>query len=103
MLTVTRNRIDPIINICEDFTSHNDDVLQHKPVLPRRHPVSWCHHYAPQEEVDTMIVQQVADVKGKKMIMSGCRRHGYLCSSASFLLPGGGITTSTCLDGLANS
>ena len=73
MLTVIVNML--LINlICQDFTSHNiSDISQHKLVLTGSHPMSVkiikhgviikrLDMETTQEEVDTLIVQQLAEV-----------------------------------------
>ena len=63
--------------ICEDMAFHKEDFSQHKLVLTGSDPVPeeinrGCHHQTPRHEnyaggVDTIIVQQVAEVKANKV------------------------------------
>ncbi|KAJ8375438.1 hypothetical protein SKAU_G00060180 [Synaphobranchus kaupii] len=77
MLTVTRYKMQLIDLICEDMASHKDDFTQHKLVLTGRDPVEInsgviikCQDMkTTEEEADTMIVQQVAEVKTKKVLV----------------------------------
>ena len=73
MLTVTRNKVQRIDLICEDMAFHKDDFTQHKLVLTGSDPVPMKINIikrqdmkTTQEEADTMIIQQVAEVKAKK-------------------------------------
>ena len=82
MLTVTRNKVQLIDLICEDMAFHKDYLLQYKLVLTGSDPVpveinsgfiiKRQDMKSRQEEADTMIVQQVAEVKESAC---GCRRH----------------------------
>ena len=79
MLTVTRNKVQLIDLICEDMAFHKDDFSQHKLVLTGSNPVPVVINRGviikrqdmktTQEEADTMIVQQVAEVKAKKVLV----------------------------------
>ena len=78
MLTVTRNKVQLIDLICEDMAFHKDDFSQHKlvltgsdavPVEINRGVIIKRHMKTTQEEADTMIVQQVAEVKAKKVLV----------------------------------
>ena len=63
--------------ICEDMPFHKDDISQHKLVLTGSDPVpveinrgviiKRQHMKTTQEEADTMVVQQVEEVKAKKV------------------------------------
>ena len=75
MLTVTRNKVQLIDLICEDMAFHKEYFSQHKLVLTGSDPVpveinsgviiKRQDMKTTQEEADTMIVQQVAEVKAK--------------------------------------
>ena len=79
MLTVTRNRVQLIDLICEDMAFHKDDFSQHRLVLTGSDPVpveinrgviiKLQYMKTTQEGADTMIVQQVAEVKAKKVLV----------------------------------
>ena len=79
ILTVTRNKVQLIDLICEDMAFHKDDFSQHKLVLTGCAPVpveinrgviiKRQDMTTTQEEADTMIVQQVAEVKAKKVLV----------------------------------
>ena len=79
MLTVTRNKVQLIDLMCEDTAFHKDYVSQHKLVLTGSDPVQLeinrgviikCHDMkTTQEETDTMIVQQVAELKATKVLV----------------------------------
>ena len=79
ILTVTRNKVQLIDLICEDMAFHKDDFSQHKLVLTGSDPVpveinrgvivKRQDMTTTQEEADTMIVQQVAEVKAKKVLV----------------------------------
>ena len=114
-MTVTRNRMQIIdLIVCDDTTSHNEDVSRHKVVLTGSHPVSEKINTGViiikrqsmntrQEETDTMIIHQVAEVKTTRK----CRRvvvdDTDIFVRLLHLCCQGGIPTSTCLDGFANS
>ena len=83
MLTVTRNRVQPIDLMCEDMAFRNDCFSsQNKLVLTGSDPVpveinrgviiKRQHMTTTQEEADTMIVQQVAQVKANKVFVVAC-------------------------------
>ena len=65
--------------MCEDMAFHKDYVSKHKLVLTGSDPVPVeinrsviikCHDMkTTQEETDTMIIQQVAEVKAKKVLV----------------------------------
>ena len=113
MLTVTRTRMQIIDLICEDLTSHNDDVSQHKLVLTGSHIVSVDDSgvitkrqdmKTTQEEAANMIIQQdVAEVKAnlaKEVLVvvddtDICVRLLHICCQ-------GGIPTLTCLNGFVS-
>ena len=75
MLTVIRNKVHLIDLICEDMAFHKDDISQHKPVLTGSDPVPVEINRGviirrqdmktKQEEPDTMVGQQVEEVKSK--------------------------------------
>uniref|UniRef100_UPI00359005F2 uncharacterized protein n=1 Tax=Myxine glutinosa TaxID=7769 RepID=UPI00359005F2 len=79
ILTVTRNKMQLIDLICEDMASHKDDFTQHKLVLTGSDHVpveinsgviiKRQDMKTTQEETDTIIVQQVAEVKAKKVLV----------------------------------
>ena len=79
MLTVTRNKVQLIDLICEDMAFHKDDFSQHKLVLTgsdsvpveinRGVIIKRQYMKTTQEEADTMVVQQVAEVKAKKVLV----------------------------------
>ena len=79
MLTVTRNKVQLIDLMCEDMAFHKDYFSQHKLVLPGSDPVHVEINRGviikrkdmkiTQEEADTMIVQQVAEVKAKHVLV----------------------------------
>ena len=79
MLTVTRNKVQLIDLICEDMAFHKDYFSQHKLVHTGSDPVpveinsgviiKRQDMKTTQEEADTMIVQQVAEVKAKKVLV----------------------------------
>ena len=81
VLTVTINKVQLIDLICEDMAFHKDDFSQHKLVLTGSDPVpveinrgviiKRQDMKTAQEEADTMIVQQVAEVKAKKVKKKG--------------------------------
>ena len=83
MLTVIRNKMQ-LIDLCEDMPFHKDDISHHKLVLTGSDPVpveinrgviiKRQHMKTTQEEADTMVVQQVEEVKANKSAC-GCRRH----------------------------
>ncbi|KAJ8039340.1 hypothetical protein HOLleu_17021 [Holothuria leucospilota] len=79
MLTVTRNKMQLIHLICQDIISHKEDFKQHKILLTgsdsllveidrgviiKRHDMRTT-----REEGDTMLVQQVAWVTAKKVLV----------------------------------
>ena len=78
MLTVTRNKVQLIDLICEDMAFHKEYFSQHKLVLTGSDPVpveinsgvivKRQDMKTTQEEADAMIVQQVAEVKAKKVL-----------------------------------
>ena len=77
MLTVTRNKVQLIDLICEDMAFHKDYFSQL--VLTGRDPlpmeikrgviIKRQDIETTQEEADTMIVQQVAEVKAKQVLV----------------------------------
>ena len=79
MLTVTRNKVQLIDLICEDMAFHKDYFSQHKLVLTGRDPlpmeinrgviIKRQYMETTQEEADTMIVQQVAELKAKQLLV----------------------------------
>ena len=79
MLTVTRNKVQLIDLICEDMAFHKEYFSQHKLVLTGSDPVpveinsgvivKRQNMKTTQEEADAMIVQQVAEVKAKKVLV----------------------------------
>ena len=79
MLTVTRNKVQLIDIICEIMAFHNDDFSPHKLVLTgsdlvpveinRGVVIKRQDMKTTQEEADTMIVQKVAEVKAKKVLV----------------------------------
>ena len=79
MLTVTINKVQLIDLICEDMAFHKDDFSQHKLVLTGSDPVpveinrgviiKRQDMKTTQEEADTMIVQQVAEVKANQVLV----------------------------------
>ena len=79
MLTVTRNKVQRIDLMCEDMAFHKDYVSQHKLVLTgsdhvpveinRGVVIKRQDMKTTQEETDTMIVQQMAEVKAKKVLV----------------------------------
>ena len=78
MLTVTRNKVPLIDLMCEDMAFHKDYSSQHKLVLTGSHPVQVDinrgviirrQDMETTQEADTMIVQQVAEVKAKKVLV----------------------------------
>ena len=79
MLTVIRNKVQLIDLICEDIAFHKDDISQHKLVLTGSDPVpveinrgviiKRQYMKTKQEEADTMVVQQVEEVKAKKVLV----------------------------------
>ena len=79
MLTVIRNKVQLINLICEGMAFHKDDFSQHKLVLTGSDPVpveinrgviiTRQDMKTTHEETDTMIVQQVAEVKPKKVLV----------------------------------
>ena len=79
MLTVTRNKVQLIDLMCEDMAFHKDYFPQHKLVLTVSNPVHVEINRGvvikrqdiktTHEEADIMIVQQVAEVKVKKVLV----------------------------------
>ena len=78
MLTVTRTKVPLIDLMCEDMAFHKDYSSQHKHVLTGSHPVQVeinrgfiirRQDMETTQEADTMIVQQVAEVKEKKVLV----------------------------------
>ena len=78
MLTVIRNKVQLIDLICEDMAFHKDDISHHKLVLTGSDPVpveisrgviiKRQYMKTKQEEADTMVVQQVEEVKQRKCL-----------------------------------
>ena len=79
MLTVTLNKVQHIELICVDMAFHKDDISQHKLVLNGSDPASVQMNRpgvtikrqdmnTKQKEADTMVVQQVEEVKAKKVL-----------------------------------
>ena len=79
MLTVIRNMVQLIDLMCEDMTIHKNDFSQHRLVLTGSDPVPVKINKGviikrqdmttKQEEADTMVVQQVEEVKAKKVLV----------------------------------
>ena len=79
MLTVIRNKVQLIDLICEDMAFHKEDISQLKLVLTGSDPVpveinrgviiKRQDMKTKQEETDTMVVQQVEEVKAKKVLV----------------------------------
>ena len=76
---VIRNKLQLIDLICEDMAFHKDDISQHNLVLTGSEPVPVKINRGviikrqdmktKQEEADTMVVQQVEEVKAKKVLV----------------------------------
>ena len=79
MLTVIGNKVQLIDLICEGIAFHKDDISQHMLVLTRSDPVpveinrgviiKRQDMKTKQEVADTMVVQQVEEVKAKKVLV----------------------------------
>ena len=79
MLTLIRNKVQLIDLICEGMAFHKDDISHHKFVLTGSDPVPVEINKGviikrqdvktKQEEADTMVVQQVEEVKAKKVLV----------------------------------
>ena len=78
MLSVTRNKGQLIDLMCKDMAFHKDYFSQHKLVLTGGDPVQLKinrgviikrQDMTTEEEADTMIVQQVAEVKAKNLLV----------------------------------
>ena len=79
MLTATQNKVQLIDLICDDMAFHKDYFSQHKLLLTGSESVSAeinrCviikrqDMNTTQEEADTTIVQQVAEVKANKVLV----------------------------------
>ena len=77
MLTVIRNKVQLIDLMCEYMSFHKDDISQHNLVLTGSDPVpveinrgviiKRQDMKTKQEEAYTMVVQQVEEVKAKKV------------------------------------
>ena len=77
MLTVIRNRVQVINLIWQDMAFHNDDISQHHLVLTgsdlvpveinRGVIIKRKYMKTKQDEADAMVVQQVEEVKAKKV------------------------------------
>ena len=110
MLTVIRNKVQLIDLICEDMAFHKDDISQHKLVLTGSDPVpveinrgviiKRQDMKTKQEEADTMIVQQVAEVKAKKVLVVADDTDIIIYL---FFLPRRYSSFNLCLDGITNS